>query len=152
MVFDNSSEGDEPPSSDFQYQEVSDVTINEGYDQLQILTKDQTLGVGVAQTVRGIFSGTFSALMNASVDNIIGDTTDKIENVYKPQIDPNVIGQIPEIIFLNNNSDTQSSPSTLTTTSFVKITDVEKIDGEAAILKYKLTGILTRPTTYAVST
>lgn len=151
LVFDNFSEGDDSPSSDFQYEEVSDVTINEGYDQLQVLTKDQTLGVGVAQTVRGIFSGTFSALMNASVDNIIGNTTDKIENIYKPQLDPNVIGQIPEIIFLNNNSDTQSTPDTLTTTSFVKITDVEKIDGVTSILQYRLTGILTRPTTYAVS-
>ncbi len=152
LVFDNSSEGDDPPTSDFQYQEVSDVFINEGYDQLQVLTKDQTLGVGVAQTVRGIFSGTFSALMNASVDNIVGSTTDKIENVYKPQINPNIIGQIPEIIFLNKNSDTQSSPDTLTTTSFVKITNVEKIDGSVSLLQYKLTGILTRPTTYAVST
>lgn len=152
LVFDNSSEGDDPPNSNYQYQEVSDVTINEGYDQLQVFTKDKTLGVGVAQTVRGIFSGTFSALMNASVDNIVGSTTDKIENIYKPQVDPNVIGQIPEIIFLNKNIDTQSSPDTLTTTSFVKITNVEKIDGVVSILQYKLTGILTRPTTYAVST
>lgn len=152
LVFDNSSEGDDPPSNDFQYQEVSDVNIDEGFDELQILTKDQTLGVGVPQTVRGIFSGTFSALMNANADNVVGDTTDKIENVYKPQIDPNLIGQIPEIIFLNNNTDTQSVPSTLTTTSFVKITRIEKIDGAASLLQYKLTGILTRPTTYAVST
>jgi len=151
LIFDNSSQGDDPPTSSFQYQEVSDVTISEGFQQIQILTKDQTLGVGVAQTARGIFSGTFTALMNANLSNIIGNTTDKIENIYKPQEMVSIIGQIPEIIFLNNNNDTSSPLNTLTTTSFIKITNVEKIDGEAAILKYKLTGILTRPTQYAVS-
>ncbi len=150
LVFSVGSEGDTPPSVSFQYQEVSDVTINEGYDELLVLTKDQTRGVGVAQTVRGVFSGTFSALMNANEDNIVGSTTDKIQNIYKPQNNANIIGQIPEIVFLNNNNDTSSPLQTLTTTSFVKITNVEKIDGESAILKYKLSGILTRPTTYQV--
>ncbi len=152
LVFSVGSEGDTPPSSSFQYLDVSDVTITEGYDELLILTKDQTRGVGVAQTVRGIFSGTFTATMNANEDNIVGTTTDKIENIYKPQSLANIIGQIPEIIFLNNNNDTSSPVQTLTTTSFVKITNVEKIDGEEAILKYKLSGILTRPTTYQVIT
>ncbi len=151
LIFNNSSEGDSPPTSSFQYQEASDVSIIEGYDEIQVFTKDQALGVGVAQTVRGIFSGTFSATINANEDNIIGTTTDKIQNVYKPQALANIIGQIPEIIFLNNNIDTSSTIQTLTTTSFVKITNVEKIDGVESILKYKLTGILTRPTTYAVS-
>jgi len=149
LVFDNSSEGDNTPGSNYQYQSVIDVTINEGFDEIQILTKDQTLGVGVPQTARGMFSGTFTAFMNATVDNVSGNTTDKIENIYKPQSNVNIIGQIPEIIFLSSTTDANVD-NTLTTTSFVKITRVEKIDGEASILKYKLTGILTRPTTYAV--
>jgi len=96
-----------------------------------------------------MFTGTFVAFMNATVDNVSGSTTDKIENIYKPQSNVNIIGQIPEIIFLSSTTDANVD-NTLTTTSFVKITRVEKIDGEASILKYKLTGILTRPTTYAV--
>jgi len=150
LVFSVGSEGDTPPSISFQYQEVSDVSISEGFDELLVLTKDQTRGVGVAQTVRGIFSGTFTATLNANEDNVVGTTTDKIENIYKPQTLTNIIGQIPEIIFLNNNNDTSSPVQTLTTTSFVKITNVEKIDGVESILKYKLSGILTRPTTYQV--
>jgi len=150
LIFDNTSEGDNPPASDYQYQEVTDVTINEGFDQIQVFTKDQTLGVGVPQTTRGMFTGSFSALMNATVDNLKGTTTDKIPEIGMTQINPNIIGQIPEIIFINTSTDA-SITNTLTTTSFVKITRVERLDFDVSILMFKLSGFLTRPTIYAVT-
>ncbi len=153
LVFDNAlSQGDDKPGSNFEYTELRGVTINEGFSQIPYLTKDQTLGVGVPIVRRGMFRGTFSAYLNAKKDDIVNaGTINLISEIYKPQSDSPIVDQIAEVVFLHANQNQETVPKTLTTTSFMRIDNVEKTSEDEALVTYRLTGYLTRPTLYAVT-
>lgn len=155
LIFDASSEGDNPPASDYVYTEVLDVTIEEGFEEIPYLTKDKVFGAGVPQLSRGLFAGTFTAVLQAKaedLDTTPDDTTNKIPNIYKPQFIASIIGQIPEVIFLNAHGNTETpTPQALQTTSFIKFTRITKTAPDENLVGYRLHGRLTRPTNYVVT-
>ena len=151
LVFDTSaSQGDSKPVSDYSFEQVTRIDLNEGFTQIPILTKDKTKGVGVPQYVRGIFSGTFSALMFAKKTDIIGSTIEKIQNIYKPQTLSPIINQNAEVVLLQSNINTETSPVTLTVTSTMKIDRITKVSEDEQLLTYQVHGILTKPSEYAI--
>ena len=112
LVFDTSaSEGDDKPTSDYEFTQATDIDIEEGFEQIPILTKDKSKGVGVPQLVRGMFSGTFRAVMFAKKSDIIGTTTEKLQNIYRTQTNPNIVNQNAEVVFLQSNPNTESESS-----------------------------------------
>jgi len=147
LIFDTSdSVGDSLPVSDFTYESVADVSINEGFEQIPYLTKDVRSsrgGAGVPYLGRGVFAGTFSALTYANQDNLEGTTLDKIPNIYLPQTNSPQIGQQGTVVFLSVN--TNPAGSTLTTKSFMKINTIEKITGAEELVKYRISGQLIKP-------
>ena len=153
LVFDNTdSVGDLLPASDFTYESLGDVSISEGFTQIPYLTKDTRAsrgGAGVPYLGRGAFAGTFSAITFGQQDNLQGTTLDKIPNIYLPQSNAPQIGQQGTAVFLSNNNN--PAGSILTTKSFVKISNIEKITGAAELVKYRITGQLVKPseTTFA---
>jgi len=153
LQFDNAlSQGDSKPGSDFEYTELRNVIINEGFSQISYLTKDKTLGTGVPIVRRGMFKGTFSAYLNAVKDEIVNaGTINLISQIYKPQAGSPIIDQIAEVVFLHANQNQEAVPKTLTTTSFMRIDNVEKVSEDERLLTYRLTGYLTRPTLYGVT-
>ena len=153
LVFDNAqSQGDNKPGSNYEYTELRDVDINEGYTQIEYLTKDQVKGRGVPFLRRGLFRGRFTALLQAKKSDIVNaGTINLLSEIYKVQAVSPSINQNAEVVLLHGNQNQETIPKTLTTTSFMIIENMEKIDGDEALLAYRLTGKLTRPTLYGVT-
>ena len=153
LVFDNAlSQGDSKPGSNFEYTELRNVDIKEGYAQIEYLTKDQVKGRGVPFLRRGLFRGSFTALLQAKKSDIVNaGTINLLSEIYKVQTSSPSINQNAEVVMLHANQNQETIPKTLTTTSFMIIENMEKIDGDEALLAYSLTGKLTRPTLYGVS-
>jgi len=152
LLFDTSdSEGEDPPAQDYTYTEVTNVNIDEGYPQIPFLTKDKTLGLGVPQLARGMWSGIFTADTYAKASDFDGSTTDKLDNIYKTQASSPLIGQIPEVVFLHANTNNESTPRTLTTKSFVKIDRMVKNAPVENLVTYQFRGRLSRPTEFTVA-
>jgi len=152
LVFDTSdSQGDNKPVADYTYLDVQEVEIDEGWDEIEELTVDTTKGDGVPDLTRDKFRGTFTALTFAAKSNIIGSTIDKIQNIYKPQANLPIIGQVAEVVLLHSNMNTEPSPSTLTTKSFMKAVRIKKSSQVQNLISYRITGRLSRPTEYSES-
>lgn len=151
LVFDTSaSQGDSKPASDYSFEQVTRIDLDEGFTQIPILTKDKTKGVGVPQYVRGVFSGTFSAIMFGKKSDIIGSTTEKIQNIYKPQTTTPIVNQNAQVVLLQSNINTETSPVTLTVTSTMIVDRITKISEDEQLLTYRVHGVLTKPSEYAI--
>jgi len=152
LVFDTSeSEGDNLPVSDYTFVSVKTIDVDEGFSQIPTLTKDTSQGIGVPLLMRGQFSGTFSALMYAQKTNIIGNTIEKLQNIYRLQIASPVIGQVAEVVLLRSNTNTESPISTLTRKSFMKINRIKENEPDEDLVSYTIIGTLSRPTIFTES-
>lgn len=150
LVFNTSdSEGDSKPTQDYTFVSVKNIDTEEGFSQIPTLTKDVSKGVGVPLIMRGQFSGSFSALMYAQKTNIIGTTIEKLQNIYRVQSSSNIIGQNAEVVLLRSNTNTESSVSTLTRKSFMRINRLKENEFDEDLLSYTVIGTLTRPTDFS---
>jgi hypothetical protein len=141
MVVDNE------PGGDYTYTELRELSIVEGYNQVQKLTKDTTRGRKVPHYVNGVFSGVFSALLFTKTADLIGSTAETIQQLVKLQTGSGRISQKGEIVMLhqlqNLNSETNQ------TKSFMRINEVHRLTTDESLLAYRILGILTQPTEYA---
>ena len=99
--------------------------------------------------MRGQFSGTFSALMYAQKDNIIGSSIEKLQNIYRLQSAGDIMGQNAEVVLLRNNTNTEVTPSTLTRKSFMKINRIKENEPDEDLVSYTIHGTLSRPTIFS---
>lgn len=153
LVFDTSaSQGASKPASDYTYASVKNIDCNEGFSQIPTLTKDVSQGVGVPLYMRGMFSGFFSALMYAQKSNIIGTTVENLQQIYRLQTASALIGQVPEVALLRSNTNSETTTSTLTRQSFMKISNIKENTPTEDLVSYTITGTLTRPTIFSEST
>jgi len=152
LVFDTSdSQGDSKPVADYTFVSVKKIDCNEGFSQIPTLTNDVSQGVGVPLLMRGQFSGTFSALMYAQKTNIIGSTIEKLQNIYRVQTSSPIIGQNAEVVLLRSNTNTESTVSTLTRKSFMKINRLVENSPDEDLVSYTVKGTLSRPTIFTES-
>jgi len=152
LVFDTSdSQGDNKPVADYTFVSVKNIDADEGFSQIPTLTKDKSQGEGVPLFMRGQFSGTFSALMYAQKTNIIGSTVEKLQNIYRLQTASPIAGQVAEVVLLRSNTNTETSPSTLTRKSFMKINRIKENAPDEDLVSYTVIGTLTRPTIFTES-
>jgi len=153
LVFDTSdSQGDSKPVSDYTFASVKNIDADEGFSQIPTLTKDVSQGVGVPLFMRGQFSGTFSALMYAQKTNIIGSTIEKLQNIYQLQTNSPIIGQVAEVVLLRSNTNTETTVSTLTRKSFMRINRMKENAPDEDLVSYTVIGTLSRPTIFTEST
>jgi len=153
LVFDTSdSQGDNKPGADYTFASVKNIDADEGFSQIPTLTKDTSQGEGVPLLMRGQFSGTFSALMYAQKTNIIGSTIEKLQNIYRLQAASPIAGQVAEVVLLRSNTNTESTVSTLTRKSFMKINRIKENSFDENLLSYTVIGTLSRPTIFTEST
>ena len=89
--------------------------------------------------------------MFAKKSDIIGSTTEKLENIYKTQTNSPLIRQNAEVAFLQTNKNTESTPFTLTQQSFMKIDSITEISRVEDIVTFEIHGVLTRLTEYSVA-
>jgi len=152
LVFDTSdSQGDSKPVVNYTFVSVKNIDTDEGFSQIPTLTKDKSKGVGVPLLMRGQFSGTFSALMYAQKTNIIGNTVEKLQNIYKLQNSSPVIGQTAEVVLLRSSVNTESNVSTLTRKSFMRINRIKENTPDEDLISYTIIGTLSRPTIFTES-
>lgn len=154
LIFDTGeSSGDNLPNSNYEYTELNDVVIREGFTQIPYLTKDTiTNGRGVPYQQRGMFSGEFVATIMAKKDDIEGTTADKIYNLIKINNQSPRIGQNTKAVLLHdvtNNED--PTPATFRTKSFMKISNIEKVGDVEGLIEFRLTGTLFKPTEAIIS-
>jgi len=153
LIFDTSdSQGDNTPVSDYTFVSVKNIDTDEGFSQIPTLTKDTSQGVGVPLLMRGQFSGIFSALMYAQKTNIIGSTIEKLQNIYRLQSSPPIIGQVAEVVLLRSNTNTEVTPSILTRKSFMRINRIKENEPDEDLVSYTVIGTLSRPTIFTEST
>jgi len=153
LVFDTSdSQGDNKPVADYTFVSVKTVDVDEGFSQIPTLTKDKSQGVGVPLLMRGQFSGAFSALMYAQKTNIIGSTVEKLQNIYRLQLNTPIRAQVAEVVLLRSNTNTETSTSTLTRKSFMKINRIKENEPDEDLVSYTVIGTLSRPTIFTEST
>ena len=157
LVFDTSeSEGDSKPASDFLYTEVHRVILDEGYEEIPILTKDKVKDSGgedipgVPHYFRGQFAGTISFEMKAKRSDLEGTTIEKITNIYKAQNNSPIKNQIAQVVLIQSTQNTEEPTArTFDTSSFMKITRIRKNSPDTDLVSYIVTGQLTKPTEYA---
>lgn len=149
LVFDTSaSVADSKPGGDHTYVGVHKVQIVEGFDVVEgPVTNDTVNGIGVPILFRGKFRGRFQAEMLLNKDDVVGTTADLMPKIHQAQNN----GEHVIAVFLHANSTTEGTPSTLTTSSPVKVTDIEKISEDEDLLKVRVIGRLTKPSTWSVS-
>jgi len=148
LVFDISdSAGDSLPALDYEYTELLNVTLSEGFNQIPYLTKDVlTNGRGIPYFQRGLYSGIFSATLMAKKSDIEGTTAEKIYNIFKIQSLSPLIGQNIKAVMLNTTNNKENPTGTFTTKSFTKISRIDKLNGDEQLISFRLTGTLFKPT------
>ena len=135
---------DSAPGGDVIYTAAEKVRIGEGYTVTEALGKDTANGQRVPKLGAGRFRGNFYGEIYADADDI-GSTAEKLNQIYLLQAN----GQHIEATFLH--ATTNQTPSTLTQTSFVKVTYMEKDTSDEAIVRFRVTGRLIKPSTMAVA-
>ncbi len=140
------TEADNKPGSDYVFTEVYEVTHSEGWEQVPELTSDQTLGEGVPYLIRGAFSGQFQATMYAKASDFEGGNINALDNIYKTQDQAFVAGEQARVVFLHAHTNTE--PRTLTVTTFIKPTRIERRISQEGLITYVLRGAVERPSTW----
>ena len=154
IIFDTGdSQGDNLPASDYQYAQLIDVTMSEGFSQIPYLTKDKiTNGRGVPYLQRGMFNGDWMGHINAKKSDIEGTTAEKIYNLIKLNSQSPLIGQSTKAVLLHtveNNED--PTPATFTTKSFLKIDKIQKLDGVENLISFRINGKMFKPSEAIIS-
>jgi len=149
LTFDLSASAnmDSAPGADYIYTEAHRVRIQEGFETIPYLTKDKTLGDGVPQLRRGMFRGKYNSLIFAKKADVNGATADKLDNIYKMQTN----GQHIQATFLHAHKSLESSPSTLTEQTFIKVTSMEKLTDNEELVSFDVTGNLIKPSIWTVT-
>lgn len=141
-----SSNMNSAPGGDYIYTEAYNVRIREGTSVTESLTKDTVNGIRVPILGSGRFRGTFNANIYAKKSDI-GTTDEKLDKIYLLQAN----GQHIEAAFLHAVDNTEGSPVTLSHTSFVKVTSMEKITSDEALVGFNVEGRLIKPSTWATA-
>ena len=148
LTFDvsESDNMDSAPGGDYVYTEAENVQIREGTAVTEALTKDTANGIRVPILGAGRFRGTFNANIYAKRSDI-GATDEKLDKIYLLQAN----GQHVEAAFLHATGNTESTPVTLTQTSYVKVTSMMKIASATDLISFNVEGRLIKPSTFATA-
>ena len=148
LTFDTSgSTADSKPAGDYIYTEAHHVSISEGNQQTSRVTRLSSAGQGIAIRYRGKFGGSFRADIFAKKSDVDETTIDSLDNIYKAQAN----GELATCVFFHANDNTESSPSTMTTTTTVNITQMNKVSDDEQLVVFHVTGDIISPTTYGVA-
>ena len=137
---------DSAPGGDYIYTEADNVRIREGTSVTEALGKDTANGKRVPKLGAGRFRGTFNADIFAKKSDL-GSTAEKLDKIYLLQAN----GQHIEAAYLDATGNTEGTPVTLSHTSFVKITSMQKITSNAQLVAFNVEGRLIKPSTFATA-
>jgi hypothetical protein len=148
LAFDAStSSGDSLPLTDYIYTEVQRVQTVQGWRNIPYVTTDSPGPVAIPIYYRGAFGGQFSCQMFLKKTDFEFGTLNFLNQIFLPQSN----GELGTAVFLQNNNNTQSSPTvTLTESIPVNITSIDKISETEELVTIALRGNLTAPSTFDI--
>jgi len=152
LSFDTSlSVADSKVGSDRIYTEAYNVELNEGYEVIAYMTNDTTDGQNVPQLATGEWNGEFSMQTMMDKGDLTGTTVERLHNIYRAQLNSPLRNELPTIVLLQADPNTEGSPLALTTTTFLKVTNISKISDVEQLVKYSLSGRIIKPTTWVIA-
>ncbi len=145
LAWDTASTGDNKRGANYTYTEADNVRIGpEGYP---VTNRMSRLSSPNPIKVRRAFRGTFTANMYAKKQDLSDAFIDQVDNIYLAQAN----GELATTVFLHANDSQETVPTTLTTTTTLMVTGITKDATDAHLVKYTITGELTKPTTVAIT-
>jgi hypothetical protein len=139
--------GDNKPAGDYTFTEAYAVSLEEGFENLRVLTNDDSRGIGVPKLERGEFRGVFQAEMYAKRSDLDGNTIEKLDNIYKVQSN----GQLATVVFLHAHTNTEAVPKTLTSQSYIKVSRMRRSEDVVGLLIFRIIGDVEKPSTYTIT-
>jgi len=147
LAFDTSdSTGDSLPTSDYIYTQIDRVQILQGWRNLPYITTDAISTTAIPVYYRGAFSGRFSCQMQLKKSDITPTTLNSLSQIFLPQSN----GELGTAVFLHSTQNTESSPTFLTESVPVNITEIEKIAENEDLVRFSIRGNLTKPSSYFI--
>jgi hypothetical protein len=143
----SASTADSKPAADHTYAAVHNVDWHEGFGVQGVVTNDTANGIGVPVLFRGRFGGTIRFESQATKDDINTSTIEAFDNIYKTQS----AGELAEVVLLHATTNTEGSPITLTMSTNVMITDMRKVQDDEDLVKFIVSGTVTKPSTATVA-
>jgi len=143
LLFDfKGSSGDSLPTSDYLYTQVERVEIMQGWRNIPYITTDSPTTIAIPNYFRGSFSGRFMCNMQLKKSDITPTTLNSLSQIFLPQAN----GELGTAAFFHITPNTETSPSFLTESVLVNITNVEKITENEQLVEFRISGNLTGPT------
>lgn len=151
VAFDNAnSVADSKLGSNYTYTEAYAVDMDEGFATMKYLTNDVARGQNVPQRFTGGFDGTFRCEMYLKASDLTGSTVERLHKLYQLQASTPLVKELPTIAFLHAETDTEGAVKTLTTTSYIKVTNIRKLSNIEQLTRYFLTGTVIKPTAWVI--
>jgi len=148
LVFDiSASGGDSKPGGDFTYTEAYNVDIDEGSNQIGLMTRLSSSKTGKQEFFRGKFQGTYRAELMAKKEDMDNSTIESLDNIYKAQSN----GELADVVFLNGTPNTEGSPVTLTTSVKMKVINMRIGTRAEDLVRITMTGRIIQPSTWTVA-
>ena len=129
---------DSAPAADYQYTEVFDVDISEGYRDIQ----EKYVGSNVPLHYAGDFIGNLICNIPIKTSDL-GNTGDKLNQLIRLR----TTGEKPEVKFVYTNKTGGESPSTITETFIVEPDTLQRLYRYQDTVVYRLTATITSPST-----
>jgi len=145
------SVGDSLPVASPVYAEAYNVELNEGYETISYLTNDITEGVNVPQLATGEWNGEFTMNTMMKKSDVSAATMDALDNIYRTQTSAPLQNELGTVVLIQNDSNTEGTPVILTTITYLKVNNVQKISDVEQLVKYSLSGRIIKPTIWGVS-
>jgi len=134
-----SSNMNTPPTADFNYVEVFDITGTQGHRVKELDVTDHPDGVGIPLFFAGRFSGLIIMKANFSEDDI-GSDSSKINQIYRRQTNGELIEAAIVQTYTNNNSKTYSE------TTICLVTEIRKPSPTSTLKTWEITAKIIKPT------
>lgn len=148
LAFDTSeSVADSKDAADYTYTEAYDIEIEEGFKSIDYLTNDVTYGQNTPQWFTGKFGGTFRCEMYLKQSDVNASTVERLHKIYRIQANAPLIKELPTIALLHAETNTEGTVKTLTTTSYIRVSNIRKLSQVEQLTRYYLNGVIIKPTT-----
>lgn len=144
FVVSESSNMDTPPTADFDYVEVFDITGTQGFRVRELDVTDNPDGVGIPIYYAGRFSGLLMLKSYFSEEHL-GNDASKINQIYKRQQNGEHITVAIIQIYSNNNG------TIYTETTLCLVTEIRKPNPMSTLKTWEITAKIIKPTTESLT-
>jgi len=147
LAFDTSaSTGSNKPGSDYTFTEAYRVQWAGGFRQIPEIIDENSNGEHVPVWFTGGYNGRFNCEMTLKEEDV-GTGTHQFPTIAN--VDS--LGEVNDVVFLQTNTNTKGTPTTLTTTISMRVISLEPVYDVEDLLRIRVVGQITKPPTMTVT-